>query len=97
MASTPDDSGSRIVPTQTSPSSLQFQNGAVFSFVSPRGRSSLSSARTDNFPPATLNTNGGTGYCLPFKSRPAPLLAEEEGAALRRRPPYQKLRSANED
>src|SRR5580658_6588170 len=25
------------------------------------------------------------------------MLAEEEGAALRRRPPYQKLRSANED
>jgi hypothetical protein len=71
---------------QISPESLLFQNGAVFSFVSPRGRSSLSSARTDSFPLSTLNTNGGTGYHLPFKSFPAAaMLAEEEDTVLRRR------------
>src|SRR6185437_5129595 len=63
-----EDSGTRIVPTQTSPDSLQFQKGAVISFVSGAGLASLAKARTLRLAPLTLNTNGGTGYRFPFSS-----------------------------
>src|SRR5262245_18203451 len=68
MASAPEDSGTRIVPAQTSPDSLQFHKGAVISCVAGAVLSPLAEARTLRLAPLTLNTNAGTAYRFAFSS-----------------------------
>jgi hypothetical protein len=72
IAATDADSGRRMVPVQTRPSSDRFQKGATASFVEPSGRLFSVSARMLSSPFETRHTKGGCGKTSPFNSAAFP-------------------------